>query len=99
MKIFISQPMADKTEKQIKKEREKIIKDYDLNKFDIIDSIIEENPPKECDFGLWYLAKSIEMLSTANTIIFMPNWENARGCTIEHECAVKYNKNIKYINK
>lgn len=39
---------------------------------------------------LWFLGKSIELLSTADLVYFAKGWETARGCIIEHSCAVAY---------
>lgn len=45
------------------------------------------------------LAKSIEAMSKVDAVTFMPGWENARGCKIEHEIAVKYYKFIKEVEE
>ena len=47
---------------------------------------------------LWFLGKSLELLSTADVSVFAKNWENTRGCRIEHECAVQYGIKIVYVN-
>lgn len=39
---------------------------------------------------LWFIGKSIELLSSADLVYFSKGWENARGCRIEHACAVEY---------
>jgi len=36
------------------------------------------------------LGKSIELLAEADVAYFASGWQNARGCIIEHECAVMY---------
>lgn len=89
-KIFISQPMKDKTDEEIISERERIIelckKKYGDIK--IIDSFFE-NAPHDAR-PLWFLAKSLELLSTADIAFFADGWKNYRGCKIEHECAKEY---------
>lgn len=89
-KIFISQPMKDKTNKEIISEREYIIelckKEY--GDIEIIDSFFE-NAPHDAR-PLWFLAKSLELLSTADIAFFADGWKNYRGCKIEHECAKEY---------
>ena len=40
--------------------------------------------PLEC------LGKAIELMSHADVAAFCPGWEDARGCRIEHLCAVEY---------
>ena len=39
---------------------------------------------------LWFLGKSIELLSKADVAYFVKGWDEARGCKIEHQCAVEY---------
>lgn len=89
-KIFISQPMKDKTDEEIISERERIIelckKKYGDIK--IIDSFFE-NAPHDAR-PLLFLAKSLELLSTADIAFFADGWKNYRGCKIEHECAKEY---------
>lgn len=89
-KIFISQPMKDKTDEGIISERERIIelckKKY--GDIEIIDSFFE-NAPHDAR-PLWFLAKSLELLSTADIAFFADGWKNYRGCKIEHECAKEY---------
>lgn len=93
MKIMISQPMRGKTEKEIKDEREELVKKLQNEGHEILETVFE-------DFDCYaspiaYLARSIEFLDKADAVVFMKGWENARGCIIEHEIALKYNKFIK----
>lgn len=91
MRIFISQPMKDKTNEQIKETRKKLIakaKERFGEDIEIIDSFFE-NAPHDAK-PLWFLAKSIEMLSTADVAYFAKGWEEARGCRIENTCAIEY---------
>ena len=88
MKVFISQPMKGLSEKEIKSNREKAIKNIKNlygDDTEIIDSHIKgEGTP------LWCLAKSIELLSTADIAYFCKGWNTARGCRIEYMCANDY---------
>lgn len=88
MKIFISQPMKGLSEKEIKFNREKAIKNIKSiygDDAEIIDSFIDgEGTP------LWYLGKSIELLSTADIAYFCKGWNTTRGCRIEYICASNY---------
>lgn len=93
MKIMISQPMRGKTEKQIKDEREYLVKQLQDEGHEVLETVFD-------DFDCYaspiaYLARSIEFLDKADAVVFMQGWENARGCIIEHEIALKYNKFIK----
>ena len=88
MKVFISQPMKGLSDKEIKSNREKAIKNIENlygDDVEIIDSHIKgEGTP------LWCLAKSIELLSTADIAYFCKGWNTARGCRIEYMCASDY---------
>lgn len=89
-KLFISQPMKDKTEEEIKTEKAKIIKEV-VDRFgqvEVIESFIEAAPHDAKP--LWFLGKSLELLSTADIVYFADGWKNYRGCKLEHECAVQY---------
>lgn len=91
MKLFISQPMAGKTDKEILAEREKAIKEAEKiigEPVEVIDSFFQSAPVDAKP--LWFLGKAIEMLSTADVVYFAPGWKEARGCRIEHECAKEY---------
>lgn len=91
IKVFISQPMNGKTDEEIKKERLRIISkisDLVSEPIEVIDSYFESAPHDAKP--LWFLGKSIELLSSANLAYFSKGWESSRGCTIEHTCAVSY---------
>lgn len=92
MKVFISQPMVDKTNEEIKTERDRAIKvikeKYDTEDIEILDSFFE-NAPHDAK-PLYFLAKSIEILSTADVAFFIGDWRNYRGCKIENTCAHEY---------
>ena len=77
-KLFISQPMRDKTDEEILAVREKVI-----------DSFFQSAPADARP--LWFLGKSLELLSTADVAYFAEGWNEFRGCKIEHTCAVEYN--------
>lgn len=90
-KLFISQPMRDKTDAVIKAERiiaiqmaEEIVGEP----VEVIDSFIEKAPVNAKP--LWFLGKSLELLSDADIAYFAPGWKEARGCRIEHTCAIEY---------
>jgi hypothetical protein len=88
MKVFISQPMKGLSEKEIKSNREKAIKNIKNlygDDAEIIDSYIDSDGTP-----LWCLGKSIELLSTADIAYFVKDWNTARGCRIEYMCADNY---------
>lgn len=95
MKVFISQPMKDKTDEQIKTERAKAvnaIKEKYNEDVEIIDSFFENAPHNAKP--LWFLGKSIELLADADIAYFCKDWNKYRGCKIEHICAKEYGINI-----
>ena len=92
MRVFISQPMRDKTDEQIQIERERAInnikKTFPNKEFEFIDTIIKDAP--EDAHPLWYLGESFKLLSTADIAYFVRGWEDYRGCKMEHKAATKY---------
>lgn len=97
MNIFISQPMQGKTNERIREERKDLVKEIEANGDTVLDTVFEE-APKNVDEAIWFLAKSIEYLANADKVIFMRGWNKARGCKIEHEVAVEYDKEVIYFN-
>jgi len=92
-KLFISQPMKGKTNEEILEVREKIVEMAQMmfgETFEVIDSFFKDEPADA--EPLWYLGKSLQLLSTADLVIFAPGWEDARGCKIEHTCAAEYGR-------
>ena len=93
-KLFISQPMRGKTEEEIMAERADAIqaaKEALKDDVEVIDSYFSNYDGKALEF----LGKSIMLLAQADFVYFAPGWDNARGCVIEHQCAVNYD--IPYI--
>lgn len=92
MKVFISQPMKGKTDEEILEVRNQTIKTVNQmfkdEEVEIIDSFFEGAPVDAKP--LWFLGKSLELLSTADLAVFVPGWNEMRGCKIEHTCAVEY---------
>lgn len=90
-KLFISQPMKGISDKEIITEREKAIKTVKEilgEEVEVIDSFFQ-NAPHDAK-PLWFLGKSIELLSTADVAYFVSGWEYYRGCKIEYKCAIEY---------
>lgn len=94
-KLFVSIPMKGRTEKEIKvsiQKMKKIAEAYEGEELELIDSYIEDNPPKNGHQSVWYLGKSLEKLSEADIFIgidddYNYNWD---GCYIERETALRY---------
>ena len=90
-RLFVSQPMRGKTDEEIKAERAKAIQSAEEllgEPAEVIDSFFEKSPADAKP--LWFLGKSLELLAGADIAYFASGWKDARGCRIEHTCAVEY---------
>lgn len=90
-KLFISKPMNGKTDDEILAVRASAIQaaqDSLGEEVEVIDSFFQ-NAPSEAR-PLWYLGKSLELLSTADIAYFAQGWDKMRGCRIENQCAKEY---------
>lgn len=99
-KIFISQPMNGKTTEEIENERNYIIDRLREDRLrenesvEIIDSFFKDKPYEASP--LWYLGESIKLMSEADVVFFCNGWQTARGCQIEHDCALEYGIDTMY---
>lgn len=90
-KLFISQPMRDKTNEEIERERQaaiQSIKEKYGDDVEVIDSFFKDAPHDAKP--LWFLGKSLELLAGADIAFFCKGWEKYRGCRIENQCAIEY---------
>lgn len=91
IKVFISQPMHDKTDDQILEERRRAvqaIKEKYGENVDVLDSFFLGAPHDAKP--LWFLGKSIIILSQADVAYFIGDWRNYRGCKAENMLAHAY---------
>lgn len=96
MKVMISQPMNGKSNVQIKQERKQIVEQLKKMHIDVLDTIFDYELENILHEPVYYLAKSIEAMANADAVLFMDNWQMARGCLIEHMVAEKYKIKILY---
>ena len=94
-RVFISIPMRDKTGKQIKEDLEKVKRKV-IDRFDDVEFIDNYFPEDQQGSPVMMLGKSIMLMSDADLIFFADGWESARGCRIEHEVAMAYEKEVAY---
>ena len=91
MKVFLSQPMRGKTHEEIlsniREVQEFLTKYLDSTNIEIIESYFSKNKSKE---PLVALGDSIKMLANADLAVFLDNWNQYRGCIIEHHTAKIY---------
>ena len=57
---------------------------------ELIDSYIEDNPPKDSKEAVWYLGESLKKLAQADVFIGICESYDWNGCSIERETAEKY---------
>lgn len=95
MKVFISQPMRDKTDAEIKHERElailSVVREYGSD-VEVLDSFFEDYDGNAVHF----LGRSIALLGDADAALFLPGWKDARGCRIEHAVCEEYGIKIAF---
>lgn len=99
MKLMISQPMYGKTNEQIREERKEIVKKLEDEGHEVLDTIIEENIDGDgVNYAITCLSKCIGYIAQVDGVVFMPGWENARGCQVEYEVARAYEKFIRFLS-
>ena len=104
MKAMLSQPMAGKTEEEIKETRKRAIQVLREKGYEIVNTLFtDEWYSKESmeergvvQIPLCFLAKSLESMSLCHAVYFCKGWENTRGCRIEHDAAVVYGLDVIY---
>lgn len=91
MKVFLSQPMRGKTHEEIlssiREVQEFLTKYLDSTNIEIIESYSPRNKDKE---PLVALGDSIKDLAKADLVVFLNDWNQYRGCIIEHHTAKIY---------
>lgn len=103
-KAMLSQPMAGKTDDEIREAREKAITALEKEGCEIVNTLFTDEwySKKSMEergviqIPLCFLAKSLENMSKCHVAYFCKGWENARGCRIEHDAAVAYSLEIIY---
>jgi hypothetical protein len=92
-KLFVSVPMKGRTEEEIKasiQKMKKIAEIYEGEELELIDSYIEDNPPKNNNEAVWYLGESLKKLAQADVFIGVCESYDWNGCQIERETAERY---------
>lgn len=92
-KLFVSVPMRGRTEEEIKasiQKMKKIAEIYEGEELELIDSYIEDNPPKDSKEAVWYLGESLKKLAQADVFIGIDDAYDWNGCYIERDTAQRY---------
>ena len=106
--VFISQTMRGLSDEDILAAREEAIQDiYNIlaekgiekECIEIADSYFDDYNTTELlenvtNIPLMYLGESLKFLAKSHYAYFCDGWEEARGCKIEHLCAVEYGVEI-----
>ena len=104
MKAMLSQPMAGKTDEEIRETRERAIKALEEQGYEVVNTLFTDEwysgkSMKErgvVQIPLCFLAKSLENMSLCHAAYFCKGWEKTRGCRIEHEAARAYGLTVIY---
>ena len=86
-KLFVSVPMKGRTEEEIKasiQKMKKIAEIYEGEELELIDSYIEDNPPKDNNEAVWYLGESLKKLAQADVFVGIDD-----VCDWSRECFIK----------
>lgn len=89
-KIFVSLPMRGIELDKIKQRQREIFEKFALPGWELLDTTSVDDSPDAIGNDLWYLGRSIQILGTADVIIFASNWKTARGCIVEKRVAEAY---------
>ena len=91
--IFVSLPMRDKFEDEIRKEQRRLLDaagEYLKEPVRLIETYQTEGKYD----ALESLGECIKRMTGADYVLFGRGWDDARGCKIEMACALQYNKKI-----
>lgn len=92
-KLFVSVPTKGRTEEEITssiQKMKKIAEIYEGEELELIDSYIEDNPPKDSKEAVWYLGESLKKLAQADVFIGIDDTWGWNRCYIEMETANRY---------
>lgn len=92
-KLFVSVPIKGRKEEEIRasiEKMKKIAEIYEGEELELIDSYIEDNPPKDNNQAIWYLGESLKKLATADVFIGIFESYDWNGCEIENDVARRY---------
>ncbi len=97
-KAFISVPMRGKTKEEIESkisEMKEATKNTVGDDVEFINTIVLDKPPYETNNqAIWYLGKSIEILSQCQVLVCLKDVGDYNGCFIEKEIAKRYNLTV-----
>ena len=91
-RLFISQPMSGISIEKIKEDRQRGYEYFKSlgvtdKEIEVIDNLQED---AEGYIATDYLSTDIKLLGRADGVLFLRNWDNARGCKVEYLVAKYY---------
>lgn len=92
-KLFVSVPMKGRTEEEVKASIQKmkqIAEIYEGEELELIDSYIEDNPPKGNKEAIFYLGESLKKMAQADVFVGICESYEWSGCRIESIAAEGY---------
>ena len=96
MKVFISQRMGGKLTEEIEAERARATAEIKAElgeDVEIIDTFFKDMDGTPIEL----LGESIKLMSDADLVVFIYDWQEGRGCLVEHEVAELYGKKMSVI--
>ena len=95
--VFVSLPMNGLDRKTIEENfesaQEEFRRRYTLTDKQVIftSNLFCDAPSLACEYdGVWYLGHALNAMSQCDAVFFYGNWQEARGCRIEHEVCEQY---------
>lgn len=101
-KLFISCPMRGRTDENIRQSIEKMHRIAEAmfgEPLEIISSYIHEDAPDSANKPIWYLGRSLQLLSEADFFIGITDAWESRGCYIESQVAERYDISTVLVEK
>lgn len=86
-RVFISVPMAGRTDSQIMEDiecgKDEYIDKHPYDDIEFVDNYISMDAPSCKNPALFYLGESIKKMAACEDVIFCGDWKKARGCLVE----------------
>lgn len=104
MKAMIIQPMSGKTDKEIIEVRKKVINVLEKSGYEVVNTLFTDEFYKDenlrnigiVQIPVYFISKSLQMMSYCDAVYLCKGWRDARGCIIEHEVAKAYGLKLIY---
>lgn len=99
MRIFLSLGMSGREEKDVLNDIEEATSHIQslYPEAEIVNTYFQEEAPKDAG-QTYYLGRSIQILGGCDQVWFINDWENYRGCCVEHEVCERYGIPYSYLD-